>query len=82
MEIRQQLKDVISRITSLEEQRSKIYRSPQITYQAQDRLGEIERELATLWDLRHRLDAAKRAGLRQIPVQPSLSPEEQIPDDG
>jgi hypothetical protein len=78
MGIHEELNDVVASIRQLEEERRRIYNNAQITFQAQARLGTIEDELQRLWDLRHRLHAAKRAGLREIPIPPAAHLEEQV----
>lgn len=71
----QDLDDIIRRITELESEREAIYQDSQVTFDEHPRLAEITHELERLWDLRRRIEAAKRAGLSEIPVPPPDDPE-------
>ena len=73
-----ELGEVIATIVRLEEEREAIYQDDQVTAEEHPRLAEIEDELDRLWDLRRRIEAARRAGLDQIPVPPPPDPSELI----
>lgn len=72
------LEEVVTQIVKLEQEREDIYADSKVTSSEHPRLKEIERELARLWDLRRRLEAARNAGLDEIPVPPPPDPENLI----
>lgn len=66
--------EVIAAIMQLERERAVIYEDDQVTETEHPRLAVIKHELERLWDLRRRIEAAKAAGLDQVPVMPSVDP--------
>lgn len=66
----QDLHTIIAMIEQLEEERLAIYADGHVDEQENPRLFEINRELERLWDLRRRLEAARAAGLSEVPVPP------------
>lgn len=64
-----ELDEVNATIVRLERERKQIYADDRVTTQENPRLHEIQAELARLWDLRRRLEAAQAAG-RDTPVVP------------
>jgi hypothetical protein len=64
------LEEVIAAIIRLEEEREAIYKDSRVSGEEHPRLAVIVHELPRLWDLRRRLEAARHAGLKQIPVPP------------
>jgi hypothetical protein len=64
------LEEVIATILKLEQEREQIYQDSSVTPEEHPRLAFIESELPKLWDLRRRLEAARAAGLNNIPVPP------------
>ncbi|HEU5016243.1 MAG TPA: DUF2630 family protein [Roseiflexaceae bacterium] len=72
------LEEVIAQIGRLDHEREDIYADDKVTGAEHPRLKEIEHELARLWDLRRRLEAARDAGLNEIPVPPPADPENLI----
>ena len=73
-----QLEEVIATIAKLELEREAIYEDSHVSVTEHPRLMEIQHELTRLWDLRRRLEAARNAGLDQIPVPPPPNPENLI----
>jgi hypothetical protein len=73
-----ELDEVIAAIVRLEEEREAIYQDDQVTNEEHPRLAQIQDELDRLWDLRRRIEAARRAGLDQIPVPPPPDPSKLI----
>ena len=73
-----ELNDIIAKIVEFEQEREEIYQDSQVTPEEHPRLAYIEAELPKLWDLRRRLEAAKAAGLDNIPVPPPNDPNQQI----
>jgi hypothetical protein len=71
----QNLDEIIGEITRLEAEREAIYQDSQVTPEEHPRLAAITHELERLWDLRRRVEAALRAGLRELPVPPPDDPE-------
>jgi hypothetical protein len=69
------LDEIIAQIAKLEVEREEIYKDDQVTNEEHPRLDAIRHELDRLWDLRRRVEAAKRAGLDSIPVPPPADPE-------
>lgn len=69
------LDELIAQIAKLEEEREAIYQDSQVTSEEHPRLAEITHELARLWDLRRRIEAARAAGLDRVPVPPPNDPE-------
>lgn len=76
--LKEQLAQVSVQIEALEEEQRQIYADSQVDDREHPRLAEITHELAHLWDLRRRLEAAIGAGLSQLPVPPPAHPEDQI----
>jgi hypothetical protein len=72
------LEEVIATIVKLEREREQIYEDSGVTPEEHPRLAHIEAELPKLWDLRRRLEAAKAAGLSDIPVPPPDDPSKLI----
>jgi hypothetical protein len=72
------LDEVIATIARLEAERERIYEDGHVTVAEHPRLAEIQHELTRLWDLRRRLEAAKNAGLADIPVPPPPNPEDLV----
>jgi hypothetical protein len=72
------LEEIIATIVKLEQEREEIYQDDQVTPDEHPRLNEIKAELTRLWDLRRRLEAARAAGLEQIPVPPPPDPDKLI----
>ncbi len=68
------LERVISDIVQLERERAVIYEDDQVTETEHPRLTQIKHEIDRLWDMRRRLEAAKAAGLDQVPVMPTEDP--------
>jgi hypothetical protein len=68
------LDEVIAAIIKLEQEREAIYADDQVTSEEHPRLAHVKAELERLWDLRRRLEAARRAGLDRIPVPPPDDP--------
>ncbi len=73
-----ELEEIIAAIIRLEEEREAIYQDDQVTSEEHPRLAQITHELDRLWDLRRRIEAAKRAGLDHVPVPPPPDPSELI----
>ena len=73
-----ELNEIIAKIVEFEQEREEIYQDSQVTPEEHPRLAYIEAELPKLWDLRRRLEAAKAAGLDNIPVPPPNDPNQQI----
>ena len=73
-----ELNDIIAKIVEFEQEREEIYQDSQVTPEEHPRLAYIEAELPKLWDLRRRLEAAKAAGLDNIPVPPPNDPNQLI----
>ena len=73
-----ELNEIIAKIVEFEQEREGIYQDSQVTPEEHPRLAYIEAELPKLWDLRRRLEAAKAAGLDNIPVPPPNDPNQQI----
>lgn len=63
------LDEVNATIVRLEREREQIYADDRVTAQENPRLHAIQAELARLWDLKRRLEAAHAAG-RDAPVVP------------
>ncbi len=76
--LREQLSEVNATIEAREEEQRQIYADSQVDDREHPRLGEITHELAHLWDLKRRLEAAIAAGLSQLPVPPPEHPENQV----
>jgi hypothetical protein len=72
------LDEIIATIVKLEREREGIYEDDQVTPAEHPRLHEVEAELTRLWDLRRRLEAARAAGLTNIPVPPPPDPDKLI----
>ena len=72
------IEEVIATIIKLEQEREQIYEDSSVTPEEHPRLAHIEAELPKLWDLRRRLEAAKAAGLNDIPVPPPADPSQLI----
>jgi hypothetical protein len=72
------IEEVIAEIVKLEQEREQIYEDSSVTPEEHPRLAHIEAELPKLWDLRRRLEAAKAAGLSDIPVPPPADPSQLI----
>jgi hypothetical protein len=68
--IHDQLHEVMERINKLEEERQAIYADSRVDTEESPRLAAINHEIAQLWDLRHRLQAALDAGLPEMPIAP------------
>jgi aromatic ring hydroxylase len=68
------LEEIMAAIDRLEEERQAIYADDQVDQNEHPRLREITQELARLWDLRRRIEAARDAGLDHIPVPPPPDP--------
>lgn len=64
----QSLQEILATIAQLEEEREAIYRDDRVSSSEHPRLKDITKELARLWDLRRRIEAARNAGLDHIPV--------------
>ena len=69
-----EIEKVIGEIAQSERERAVIYEDEQVTEQEHPRLAELKQEIERLWDLRRRLEAAKVAGLTEVPVMPSVDP--------
>lgn len=69
-----EIEKVIGEIAQSERERAVIYEDEQVTEQEHPRLAELKHEIERLWDLRRRLEAAKAAGLTEVPVMPSVDP--------
>lgn len=76
--LKQQLVQAGEQIEALEEERRRIYEDSQVDEREHPRLGELNHELAQLWDLKRRLEAAIGAGLDVLPVPPPANPEDQV----
>jgi hypothetical protein len=76
--LKDQLAVASATIEALEEEQQQIYADSQVDDREHPRLAEITHELAHLWDLRRRLEAAIGAGLTQLPVPPPEHPEDQV----
>ena len=76
--LREQLSETNTAIEALEEEQQRIYADSQVDDQEHPRLATITHELAHLWDLKRRLEAAISAGFTQLPVPPPEHPEDQI----
>jgi hypothetical protein len=72
------IEEVIAEILKLEQEREQIYEDSGVTAEEHPRLAYIEAELPKLWDLRRRMEAAKAAGLDNIPVPPPADPNQLI----
>ena len=72
------LDEIIAAIVKLEQEREAIYEDDQVTPMEHPRLHEIQTELTRLWDLRRRIEAARAAGLTDIPVPPPPDPDKLI----
>jgi hypothetical protein len=72
------IEEVIATIVKLEQEREQIYEDSSVTPEEHPRLAYIEAELPKLWDLRRRLEAAKAAGLQDIPVPPPDDPNQLV----
>lgn len=68
------IETTIADIMQAERERAVIYEDEQVTEAEHPRLAELKHEIERLWDLRRRLEAAKAAGLTQVPVMPSVDP--------
>lgn len=73
-----ELEEIIATIVKLEEEREAIYHDDQVTPEEHPRLAHVSAELDRLWDLRRRIEAARRAGLDHIPVPPPEDPSKLI----
>ena len=69
-----EIEKVIGEIAQSERERAVIYEDEQVTEQEHPRLAELKHEIERLWDLRRRMEAAKVAGLMEVPVMPSVDP--------
>lgn len=78
MTLREQLEQTGAQIEALEEERRQIYEDSRVEGDEHPRLAEINHELAHVWDLRRRLEAAISAGLNELPVPPPEHPEDQV----
>jgi hypothetical protein len=76
--LREQLSETNVSIEALELEQQQIYADSQVDDQEHPRLAVITHELAHLWDLKRRLEAAISAGLSELPVPPPEHPEDQI----
>lgn len=76
--LKDQLAEVNATIEVLEEEQRQIYADSQVDDREHPRLAEITHDLAHLWDLKRRLEAAISAGLSQLPVPPPEHPEDQV----
>lgn len=76
--LREQLAEVGVQIEALEEEQQQIYADSQVDDREHPRLGAITHELAHLWDLKRRIEAALSAGLSQLPVPPPEHPEDMV----
>lgn len=74
MELDRELDAAIEAIIGLEQEREAIFQDDKVDTREHPRLAEIEADLARLWDLRRRIEAARAAGLDRIPVEPSSDP--------
>lgn len=72
------LEEVQAKIAQLDHEREEIYKDDKVIGDEHPRLKAIEHELAQLWDLRRRIEAAKSAGLNEIPVPPPPDAENLI----
>jgi len=72
------LDEVIAAIVRLEQEREEIYKDSRVTGAEHPRLVEIEHELPRLWDLRRRIEAARHAGLKTIPVPPPADANDMV----
>lgn len=73
-----ELAEVIAKIVELEQEREDIFQDSQVTAEEHPRLAYIEVELPKLWDLRRRIEAARAAGLSNVPVPPPDDPSKMI----
>ncbi|KAB8144335.1 DUF2630 family protein [Chloroflexia bacterium SDU3-3] len=69
---------VVAQIIELERERLQIYEDDQVTEEEHPRLAAIKAEIERLWDLRRRIEAAKAAGLSEVPVMPPADPGSMI----
>lgn len=69
---------IIETIERLEAERQAIYADSRVDDNEHPRLAVIIRELERLWDLRRRIEAARVAGLNNIPVPPPEDPGQLI----
>ncbi|NTU78971.1 MAG: DUF2630 family protein [Chloroflexales bacterium] len=76
--LKTQLVEVSATIERLEQEQQQIYADSQVDDREHPRLAEITHELAHLWDLKRRLEAAIGAGLTQLPVPPPEHPEDEV----
>lgn len=76
--LHEQLAEVGAQIEALEEEQRQIYADSQVDDREHPRLGAITHELAHLWDMRRRIEAALSAGLSQLPVPPPEHPEDMV----
>ncbi len=76
--MRVRLDAVIAAINRLDEERRQIYEDSRVDMTEHPRLREINHELAQLWDLRRRIEAALSAGLKELPVAGPADPENQV----
>ena len=76
--LREQLAEVSAQIEALEEEQQQIYADSQVDDQEHPRLATITHDLAHLWDLKRRLEAAVAARLSPLPVPPPEHPEGQV----
>ncbi len=74
--LRERLAEVSAQIKALEEEQQQIYADSQVDEQEHPRLAAISGELAQLWDLKRRIEAALAAGLSELPVPPPARPED------
>ncbi|MBC8160903.1 MAG: DUF2630 family protein [Roseiflexaceae bacterium] len=68
------IEKVVEELMQLERERAVIYEDDQVTAAEHPRLAEIKHEIERLWDYRRRLEAAKSAGLTEVPVMPTVDP--------
>lgn len=73
-----ELAEVIAKIVELEQEHEDIFQDSQVTAEEHPRLAYIEAELPKLWDLRRRIEAARAAGLSNVPVPPPDDPSKMI----
>jgi hypothetical protein len=78
MALRAQLEEANVKIEALEEERRLIYDDSHVDEQEHPRLSAINHELAQLWDLKRRIEAALAAGLSELPVPPPEDPENML----
>lgn len=76
--LKEQLGEVGAQIEALEEEQQQIYADSQVDDNEHPRLGAITHELAHLWDLKRRIEAAIAAGLDRLPVPPPEHPENMV----